>query len=155
MSNTLVRRTTLIVSDMSAARHFYEDILGMSVYYDDEFQLTGVGMPAPDPHAKTHLVILKCEDPYIGMIGLVQIMDPPPPPPGPQKDTVGIGDIVLIFDVPDVDAIYEKMQAAGSRIHSRPHDWEVDLPDGSRKKLRSLGCFDPDGYFVDLNTEIG
>ena len=71
MGNTIVKRTTLIVRDIEKSRAWYEQVLEMSAYYDDEVVLSGTGMAAGKKGDKTHLVILKCQDPVIGMIGPV------------------------------------------------------------------------------------
>lgn len=62
MSN-IIRRTTLIVRDMAIARRWYEQVLGMTVYYDDEVVLSGVGLAAGKAGDRTHLVIMQAEDP--------------------------------------------------------------------------------------------
>ncbi len=154
MVNAIMRRTTLIVADIARARRLYQDILGMTVFWEDDFTLSGQGLPAAEPHAKTHLVILKCQDPSIGMIGLLEFIDPPLPVPAQQRETLSIGDIVLLMDVDDVDGIYRRVPNEGLRIVAAPHDWEVKGADGRIKKLRTLCLFDADGYFIELNQVL-
>jgi len=154
MANPVVRRTTLIVADIEKSREFYQDVLGMTVFWEDDFVLSGKGLPAEDPNAKTHLVILKCQDPSIGMIGLLEFVDPPLPKPPEPRDNLRIGDVVLLLNVDDVDQVYEKVKAQGFRIVAEPHEWEVPGSDGAMMKLRSFSLFDRDGYFVDLNQPI-
>ncbi len=77
----LIKRTTLIVRDMNASSQWYEEVLGMTLYYDDEVILSGNGMAAGKKGDVTHLKIYKCEDPVIGMIGLLQWVDPIMPAP--------------------------------------------------------------------------
>ena len=81
MGNTIVKRTTLIVRDIKKSRAWYEQVLEMSAYYDDEVVLSGTEWAAEKKGDKTHLVILKCQDPVIGMIGLLQWIDPVWPAP--------------------------------------------------------------------------
>ena len=85
MVRTINKRTTLIVSDMKRSLAFYEDCLGMTVYYDDEVIVSGDGLPAGEPGSKTHLIILKCQDPVIGMIGLLEFLEPRLPEPPHQR----------------------------------------------------------------------
>ena len=77
----IIKRTTLFVRDIQVSRHWYEYVLGLTVWYDNEFILSGQGLAAGQAGDKTHLMILKCEDPVIGMIGLLQWIDPPMPAP--------------------------------------------------------------------------
>ena len=91
MGNTIVKRTTLIVRDIEKSRAWYEQVLEMSAYYDDEVVLSGTGMAAGKKGDKTHLVILKCQDPVIGMIGLLQWVDPIWPAPTKIPTAVDYG----------------------------------------------------------------
>jgi catechol 2,3-dioxygenase-like lactoylglutathione lyase family enzyme len=43
---SLVKRTTLIVRSLERSTAFYRDVLGLSVWYDDEVVLSGVGLAA-------------------------------------------------------------------------------------------------------------
>ena len=48
MKNVL-KRTTLIVRDAERSLAFYRDVLGMTVWYDDEIVLSGRGLAAGGP----------------------------------------------------------------------------------------------------------
>ena len=45
-ASALIKRTTLIVRDMAASRRWYEQVLGMQVWMDTEFVLSGEGLAA-------------------------------------------------------------------------------------------------------------
>ena len=146
----IVKRTTLVVRDMEESLAIYRDILGMTVWLDDEVVLSGVGLAAGKAGDRTHLVILKCQDPVVGMIGLLQFTDPPLEAP-PLPESVGIGSIVFVFQSDDVLGAYEKLKAAGARIHAEPHNFEITGHDGAHLKMTSISFFDPDGYFIEMN----
>ena len=44
MTTPLVKRTTLIVRDLARSVAFYRDVIGLSVWYDDTIELSGVGL---------------------------------------------------------------------------------------------------------------
>jgi len=44
--NNIVKRTTLIVRDIEASARWYEVVLGMNRYYDNEIVLPGTGLAA-------------------------------------------------------------------------------------------------------------
>ena len=46
MSRAIVKRTTLIVRDIKKSTQWYQEVLGMSIYYDGEVTLGGKGMAA-------------------------------------------------------------------------------------------------------------
>lgn len=148
---SIVKRTTLIVADAGRSLEFYRDVLGMSVWYDDEIVLGGVTLPVGARGDRTRLVIMRAEDPVIGMIGLLQFTAPPLPSPPVPRASLGIGDIVFVVQTDDVAAVHERLQRAGARIHAPPHAFEVRGADGTLLRMTTLSFWDPDGYFFEVN----
>jgi catechol 2,3-dioxygenase-like lactoylglutathione lyase family enzyme len=151
------RRVTMMVNEMDAALHIYRDILGMEVYYDNEIIVSGVGLPAGEPDSKTRLVILQCNDPYIGMLGILQYVDPPLPDPEPRPvpNRVKAGEIVFVMHTEDVTATYEKLlEIDGVEMVSEPHVSEYPKDDGGVFRILGLSFFDPNGYFIELNQYV-
>ena len=97
----------------------------MTAYYDDEVVLSGTGMAAGKKGDKTHLVILKCKDPVIGMIGLLQWVDPVWPAPEKIPSAVDYGMPTFVVDSDDCMALYERAVKLDSVIHSEPHEWSI------------------------------
>lgn len=146
----IIKRTTLLVRDMQKSVAWYQQVLGMTIYYDDEIVLSGIGMAAGKAGDRTHLVILKADDPVIGMIGLLQWVDPPLPAPE-IPTSVGYGNPTFVVAADDVKAVHQAAKRLGSRIHAEPHEWSVRGADGSTKNFIGLSLFDPDGHFYELN----
>ena len=59
----IVRRTTLIVRDIEVSVRWYEQVVGMTRYYDNEVVLSGEGLAAGEEGDRTHLIVMQCEDP--------------------------------------------------------------------------------------------
>lgn len=151
------RRATMMVNEIEPALAIYRDILGMEVYYDQEIVVSGTGLPAGEPNARTRLVILQCNDPYIGMLGILQYIDPPlpAPDPRPRPNRVKAGEIVLVLHHQDVAAVYGKLKnVAGIQIHAEPHLSEYPRADGGVFRVLGISFFDPNGYFVELNQFV-
>jgi catechol 2,3-dioxygenase-like lactoylglutathione lyase family enzyme len=146
----LVKRTTLIVRDLRRSISFYRDVLGLSVWYDDEIILSGVGLAAGSKGDKTRLVIMKADDPVIGMIGLLEFIDPRMPEPAPRT-RLGIGDTVFVMQGKDVDRVHRRAIDFGARIHAAPHRFEVRGADGRMISMTSLSLWDPDDFFIEFN----
>jgi len=151
---SIVKRTTLIVRDIEASVHWYEQVLGMSVWMDTDFTLSGVGLACGKAGDKTHLVILKADDPKIGMIGLLQWVDPPLPAPEEIPRSVGYGNPTFVVEAEDARASCEAARALGTHIHAEPHEWSVTGHDGKQKHFLSVSLFDPDGYFFECNQVL-
>ena len=154
MATTTVKRTTLIVRDIEASSKWYEEILDMSLYYDDTITLSGKGLAAGKKGDVTHLKIYKCSDPIIGMIGLLQWLDPELPAPEEIPTEVNYGNPTFVVDTDNVDEVYKKALALETHIHSEPHEWSVRGADGNMINFITLSVFDPDGYFYEINQRL-
>jgi catechol 2,3-dioxygenase-like lactoylglutathione lyase family enzyme len=148
---SIVKRTTLIVRDADRSLAFYRDVLGLTVWYDDEIVLGGVTLPVGARGDRTRLVIMRADDPVIGMIGLLQFTAPPLPAPECERSTLGIGDVVFVMQADDVEAVHRRLQQRGARVQAPPHAFEVRGADGTLLRMTTLSFWDPDGYFFEIN----
>jgi catechol 2,3-dioxygenase-like lactoylglutathione lyase family enzyme len=146
----LVKRTTLLVRDIERSVEFYRDVLGMSVWYDDEIVLSGIGLAAGAKGDRTRLVIMQGPDPVLGMIGLLEFTEPRLPEP-PRRERLGIGDIVFVMQGRDLQGVFERAQRGGFRIHAAPHEFRVKGVSGQELYMTSLSLWDPDDYFIEYN----
>jgi|GEM_PF-240795 len=154
MSETFLKRTTLIVEDVCRSIAFYRDVLGMTLYYDQPMTVGGKIIPAGVPGAKVHLGIMEGNHKDVAKIGLLQWIDPSlDKPKAPYRKRMGIGDIVVVTETPDLDGLYARLKASPDcHIHCHPHDWSVPTPDGKGKiEMTTLSFFDPDGFFFEVN----
>jgi len=146
----IIRRTTLLVRDMETALRWYQTVLGLTLYYDDIVEMSGTGFPAGQAGDKTRLVILRAEDPEIGMLGLLQWLEPPlPAPPVPTEVTYGNPTFVVRSD--DVHTAFKQASMLGTQVHAEPHEWSIKGANGRIKHFVSTCLFDPDGHFFELN----
>ena len=150
MSN-IVKRTTLIVSDLETSLRFYRDVLGLTVWYDDIIVLSGTGLAAGKAGDRTRLVIMRAEDPLVGMIGLLHWEDPELAPRPAPRERLGVGDVVFVMQTTELDALHRRLVDFGARIFAEPHRFEVRGADGVEVAMTSLSFWDPDGYFYEIN----
>ncbi len=151
--NNIIKRTTLMVRDMDKSLAWYQGVMGMEVYYDKPFTLSGEGLAAGKAGDLIRLVILKCEHPEIGMIGLMQWVDPVMSAPEvPTEVTFGLPTFVVGTD--DCAEAHRQAEALGTRVHSSPHEWSTEGADGSMKFFLGCSLFDPDGHFFELNQLV-
>jgi catechol 2,3-dioxygenase-like lactoylglutathione lyase family enzyme len=148
---TVIKRTTLIVRDVETAMHWYQTVLEMSVYFDDEVELSGTGMAAGGPGDRTLLVIMRAEDPDVGMIGLLQWIDPPLPAPADIPRSVTYGNPTFVVRTDDLSGLHDRAVTLGSHVHAAPHEWSIRGANGMVKHFLSASLFDPDGHFFELN----
>ena len=152
-----VRRTTLVVRSVDRALAFYRDALGLAVVYDQEI----VRPPRPDDATKgerrMRLALLRANDDFVGVIGLLEYTSPRLPEPANEPQRPGIGEVILVINAADLDQRFEKVRATpGVRVATEPYLTSYPSPDGKGTiPVRFSAVWDPDGYFVELNQLLG
>jgi hypothetical protein len=125
--------------------------------YDQEI----VRPPQPDDVTKTErrmrLALLRANDDFIGVIGLLEYTAPRMPEPSGEPQRPGIGDAILVINAADLDQRFEKVRATpGVRVATEPFLTSYPSPDGKGTiPVRVSAVWDPDGYFVELNQLLG
>lgn len=152
LSDIILKRTTLIVRDADRMKEFYEQVLGWKLSYSSEMELSGGIIPCGKPGDRVKLYMMEGVDPQIAKIGLLEWLDPKLPDPGPPTHRLGIGNIVLVADVPDMDALMEKVEAfPGAKVHFAPEDGTFPDPRGEGNiEYSNAAMFDPEGFFYEL-----
>jgi len=150
----IIKRTTLMVRDGDRASHWYETVLGMTKWMDTPFTLSGTQLAAGKKGDQTRLIILKCQDDLIGMIGLLEWLDPKMDAPDELPTEIKFGTPVFVVASDDAKGAVERARALGSRIHSEPRDWTVTGADGKKKDMIGCSFWDLDGYFFEVNQVV-
>ncbi|MSO98452.1 MAG: hypothetical protein EXR11_09585 [Rhodospirillaceae bacterium] len=151
MVQVTLKRTTLIVRDAERMMRFYSDVLGWRVDYQSTMKLSGGIIPGGKPGDEVKLFIMEGADKEIGKIGLLEWVSPRLPDPGPPKRRLGIGNVVLVADVPNTTEMVKKIEAfPGAAIHSAPADGSFPDPRGAGMiEYSSMAFFDPEGFFYE------
>jgi catechol 2,3-dioxygenase-like lactoylglutathione lyase family enzyme len=149
-----VRRVTLVVRDVDRSLAVYRDALGLRVVYD---QLIGGGLGAdgrPTPPT-IRLVLLRANDDFVGLIGLMQRLDDTPPPPDPPG-RARAGQPILVINAKDLETRFPKLAATpGVTVSKAPTPVEYPAPGGGTIPVLFSAIWDPDGFFVELNQLLG
>ena len=151
---TIVKRTTLMVRDAEASARWYAQVFGMKRWLDTPFTLSGIGLAAGNAGDRTRLIVMQCEDPVIGMIGLLQWLDPAMVAPETPPRRVTFGAPIFVVASDDVQGVYARALALGSHIHAAPYEWSFVDPKGAKKDMRACSLFDLDGYFYEVNETV-
>ncbi|MBM4213315.1 MAG: VOC family protein [Gammaproteobacteria bacterium] len=139
-----LRRTTLVVRDIDRSLPLYRDALGLKVIYD---QVIG---------GTTRLVLLRANDDFIGVLGLMQRLNLAEPAPPPVLRKAQPGGLILVFNLQDLDSRFE-------RIKSTPHvtiaeaPQRIDYPGaaGGIIPVMFSAVWDADGNFIEMNKILG
>lgn len=150
----IIKRTTLMVRDGDRASNWYETVFGMTKWMDTPFTLSGTQLAAGKKGDQTRLIILKCQDDLIGMIGLLEWLDPKMDAPEELPTEIQFGAPVFVVQSEDAKGAVERARSLGSRIHSEPREWQVTGADGRKKDMIGCSFWDLDGYFYEVNQVV-
>ncbi|WP_298334973.1 VOC family protein [uncultured Erythrobacter sp.] len=151
----VIKRTTVMVRDAEKAARWYESVLGMTRWMDTPFTLSGNQLASGKKGDQTRLVIMQAEHDEIGMIGLLQWVDPlrnDIPEELPTEIPFGTPIFVVVSE--DTEATVERARAAGSRVHAEPEEWTVTGADGRQKDMMGASFWDLDGNFFEVNQVL-
>ena len=147
-----LRRTTLVVRDIERSLEFYRDALGMQVVYDNLIT-TPRGVDPDEAERALRLVLLRANDNYVGVLGLLQYFKP-------VKETVELagtafmeGTIVMVFNLEDLPGSFERATAVpGVVVLEEPAPVSYPSYDGAGAiDVIVSSLQDPDGFTVELN----
>jgi catechol 2,3-dioxygenase-like lactoylglutathione lyase family enzyme len=150
----IVKRTTLMVRDAERAALWYERVFEMSRWMDTAFTLSGRQLAAGNKGDLTRLLIMKAEHDEIGMIGLLQWLQPEQDAPAILPGRVQFGAPIFVVAAQDARRTYEAARAMGSHIYSEPQAWSVTGSNGETLELLGTSFFDLDGYFFEVNQTL-
>lgn len=139
-----LRRTTLVVRDVEKSLPFYRDALGLKVIYDQVIDGT------------IRLVLLRANDDFIGALGLMQRLNLTEPVPPPSFHKARPGEPILVFNIRDLDARFERIRATPHVTIAEPPK-RVEYPGAGGTTIPVLfsAIWDADGNFVELNRILG
>ena len=146
----VIKRTTMMVRNMERSLIFYRDILGAKIWFDRPFTLDGGGLPIGKKGDVLRLCIIQFEHAQIGMIGLMEFLEPVMPAPEINYE-LGYGKPVFVVVAEDAQAIYDKAAAKGFRTRGAPKTWSTTGAKGETKHFLSTYVWDADGHFFECN----
>jgi catechol 2,3-dioxygenase-like lactoylglutathione lyase family enzyme len=152
-----VRRVTLVVRDIDRSLPLYRDALGLTVVYD---QLIGGGRDADGRTTPPtiRLVLLRANDDFVGLVGLMQRLNEsaPPAPARSPADKAHAGQPILVINAQDLESRYARIAAVpGVTVATAPTPVEYPSPTGGTIPVLFSAIWDPDGFFVEINQLRG
>lgn len=151
----IVKRTTLIVRDAERAAGWYADVFRMTRWLDMPFTLSGNQLAVGAKGDKTRLIIMQAVHDEIGMIGLLEWLEPKMEAPVELPRRIAFGAPIFVIAADNAVATCARAKAKGSRIHCEPIEWTVKGADGRLRDMIGASFFDLDGYFFEVNQLIG
>jgi hypothetical protein len=150
-----IRRTTLVVRDIDKSLPLYRDALGLKVVYD---QLIGGGK---DKDGKVtpptiRLVLLRANDQFIGLLGLMQRLNQPMLPPLTEFKKPNAGGMIMVINAKDLETRWEKIKVTPNiKVDTEPYRIDYPGPNGSVIPVLFSSVYDYDGNFIEINKLLG
>ena len=154
--DNIIRRVSFMVADVEATAGFYQEVFGWTRYYDTETPVDRRFPPCAPDQTPAHIIILQADDPNIGMVGFMEYVGAAPEVRvDKDRETLGLGDSILIIEAKDIHATHAKAEAAGARLVCEPIEWTVAQGSGKGViRLATFSFFDPNGLYVEVNTRL-
>ncbi|MSO66139.1 MAG: VOC family protein [Alphaproteobacteria bacterium] len=152
-----VRRATIFVPNLQRALTFYARAFGFREWYRNDIDLGKLtDFPVGDPgrKGKALFVIMRGWDPQIGMLGLIEIQDPPLPI---HKDRrLRAGQAALVIETSDIARCEQQIRELGGEIIRAPMDGRnIGSISGTPFPATVLFAWDPDGQFLEVFQRKG
>ncbi len=152
-----LQRTTLIVADIEKSLDFYQrlgllkasDISGTDTDQGGVFGATDLPLTADSRQSR--LVVLKGGDDRAGVLALLWYDRPQLPSARGNLVGIGIGDILVGIEVPDIQAAYGRLSQSGTRFQRTPARFSQPGADGSPQTGQHMLAYDPDGHMVEIS----
>jgi len=145
-----VRRTTFIVKDVDASLVLYRDALAMKVVYDQV--LTSGDVNNPETYKERRLVLLRANDDFIGVLGLLQYVTPRKPEHKDRFDVPVPGDPIVVINTENLEAVWEKVVAVpGLEVIDVPERIVYPRANGGTIAVMQSMIRDPNGYWIEIN----
>lgn len=149
-------RTAVIVSNLDRSTAFYNNILGLTgVYAEGELtHAAGAKLLGMPDTARIRYRILKADGPNRGMVGLFEVTNPSPPAMSKLRDSVNVGEAVMVFYCDDTEAVHKKLIEGGHTVVCPPTVLEVRPKSGvigdEGRSQPEMVFADPDGMLINL-----
>lgn len=152
--NSVLRRATMLVRDMERSLAFYKGVFGLTTYAELVVDMSRIPFfpVGPEPRSGDgRFVILKGENPMVGMIGLMEMRDPPLPEPSHDVRRLGIGSMALVLSTSDAAAAALAVEdLGGSVVMPVTNARNLGDENGDFIPARLFMAQDPDGYFLEV-----
>jgi glyoxylase I family protein len=136
----------IVVMDMSRAERFYGEVLGLRRGFECRLEGEWIERVTGLAGARAHCVFFEPEGG--GRVELLQYLSPAgePLPANRLPQTPGLRH--LAFEVDDLDALCERLRAAGVPLVSPPVEVPFRVANSGRKRL----CYfhDPEGVLLEV-----
>jgi len=151
---SIVRRTTLFVHNIKRSILFYEAVFGLHKYHERHVSMEIVPafpVQTQGQGGDAKLVIMRGKDSLYGMVGLIEMRNPPLPETKHDIRRLGYGSAALVLSTNNAEAAASMVEPMGGTLLSVPTNMRnIGDEEGNVIPAKVFMAFDPDGYFLEV-----
>lgn len=146
MFATPIHHAAILVSNLEKSLHFYRDILGWKVLFNDTLSIPNTAELMDLPEIEGLTVMLQKDDKtFNGMIELIEISKPKPEPSPKGAGFRMTGLRMLSFRVDHITKVYNALSDKGVIFISPPRQLNWD-----KYSIKACMFTDPDGVLIEI-----
>lgn len=150
-----IRRTTLVVRDIEKSLPLYRDALGLKVVYDQKIG-GGTDKDGAVKPPTVRLVLLRANDQFIGVLGLMQRLNQPMLPVPTEFKRPTAGGMIMVINAKDLEERWLKVKATPFiKVDTEPYRIDYPGPNNTTIPVLFSSVFDADGNFIEINKLLG
>ena len=156
LNSVTLSRLTLIVNDIDQSINFYVR-LGLQVQSDQSRThneeggvISGDQLPLTDDPTLSRAVTLTNGSGATAEITLLWYDRPPLPSARGNLMGLGTGDVVMTFQVNNIQTVYGQLESIGTRIQQPPSRFSIRGYDNAQRSGLRLLAYDPNGHLVEV-----
>lgn len=154
-ATSIVRRTTLLVTDIERSIDFYQRI-GFKIWLDragPRDPEAGGGLPLNGKPTHSRIVVMAGQNDAVAMIGLLEYAEPSLAATRVRQGQIGVTDVVLVIQTDDMAEVYAALREAGANVISEPRPYSVESV-STKKTGLIMFVADPDGHVIELTQVL-
>ena len=140
--------------DIDKSLPLYRDALGLKVVCDQKIggSTDKDGKVTPPT---VRLVLLRANDSFIGVLGLMQRLNVVAPPVAENKKPQA-GGMIMVINAKDLEERFPKISKVPDvTVATAPERIEYPAPGGGVIPVLFSAICDPDGFFIEINKILG
>ena len=150
-----IRRTTLVVRDIEKSLPLYRDALGLKVVYDQKIG-GGTDKDGTVKPPTVRLVLLRANDQFIGVLGLMQRLNQPILPVPTEFKRPNAGGMIMVINAKDLEERWLKVKVTPHiKVDTEPYRIDYPGPNNTTIPVLFSSVFDADGNFIEINKLLG
>lgn len=149
-----LKRATIWVRNLERSIDFYSQVIGLEILERKELSGPAIAGIIGFRDGRLRIAHLGRPGSRAGWIGLYELTAADPPVeslPAPPADRIAYGQVAVVFESDDIEAVTQRLSDSGCRLLKPPSRYPLRMPGAAVPvTLIEAIAFDPDGVMVSV-----